>query len=88
MSTRNFERVFRREVGIAPAQYVRKMRVEAARRLIERGGKGLEQIALSCGFSNADSLRRVLKQVLNTTAGPAPKAESRAHTAAPASARE
>jgi len=74
MSTRNFERVFRREVGVAPAGYVRKMRVEAARRLIERGGKGLEQIALSCGFSNADSMRRVLKQVLRIT----PRALSRA----------
>jgi transcriptional regulator GlxA family with amidase domain len=67
MSTRNFERVFRREVGVSPAQYVRKIRVEAAQRLIERGGKGLEQIALTCGFSNADSMRRVLKKVLSTT---------------------
>jgi len=68
MSTRNFERVFRREVGMAPARYVRQVRVEAAQRLIRRGGKGLEQIALNCGFSSADSMRRVLKQALKPTA--------------------
>jgi transcriptional regulator GlxA family with amidase domain len=75
MSTRNFERVFRREVGMAPARYVRQVRVEAAQRLIERGGKGLEQIAASCGFSSAGSMRRVFRQSLNTT----PRAHSRAH---------
>ena len=33
MSARNFERVFTREVGTTPSQYVLQMRVEAARRL-------------------------------------------------------
>jgi transcriptional regulator GlxA family with amidase domain len=75
MSTRNFERVFRREVGTAPARYIRQVRVEAAQRLIESGRKGLEQVALRCGFSSADSMRRALKQTLKTT----PRALSRAH---------
>jgi transcriptional regulator GlxA family with amidase domain len=64
MSPRNFERVFRREVGVAPARYIRQMRVEAAQRLIERGGRSIEQIAANCGFSSASSMRRVLKQTL------------------------
>jgi transcriptional regulator GlxA family with amidase domain len=68
MSPRNFERVFRREVGVSPAHYVRRVRVEAAQRLLGRGdGVRLEQIALKCGFSSADAMRRVLKQSLNTT---------------------
>jgi transcriptional regulator GlxA family with amidase domain len=74
MSTRNFERVFRREVGMAPARYVRQVRAEAAQRLIERGNRGLEQIAHQCGFSSADSMRRVLKQFLK----PVPRVPLRA----------
>jgi transcriptional regulator GlxA family with amidase domain len=54
MSVRNFERVFRREVGMSPARYVRQVRVEAAQQMIERGDKGLAQIATTCGFSSAD----------------------------------
>jgi transcriptional regulator GlxA family with amidase domain len=76
MSTRNFERVFRREVGMSPARYVRQVRSEAAQRLIERGGRGLEQIAHQCGFSSADSMRRTMKQSLraapDVSGGPAP----------------
>ena len=40
MSVRNFERVFTREVGTTPSQYVLHLRVEAARRLLERTNGG------------------------------------------------
>src|SRR5215470_7349482 len=43
MSVRNFERVFTREVGTTPSQYLLQMRVEAARRELERTQKGLKQ---------------------------------------------
>src|SRR3989441_1649008 len=42
MSVRNFERVFTREVGTTPSQYVLQTRVEAARRQLERIEKGLK----------------------------------------------
>lgn len=67
MSVRNFERVFTRELGVPPARYVLEMRVEAARRMLERTGKGLEQIALACGFSSADAMRRALLRTLRIT---------------------
>jgi transcriptional regulator GlxA family with amidase domain len=44
MSVRNFERVFTREVGTTPSQYVLQMRVEAARRELERTQKGLNSL--------------------------------------------
>src|ERR1700730_10633894 len=52
MSVRNFERVFTREVGTAPSQYVLQMRVEAARRLLERTDGGLKQVASIAGFNS------------------------------------
>jgi transcriptional regulator GlxA family with amidase domain len=67
MSVRNFERVFARELGISPARYVLQMRIEAARRMLERTRKGLEQIALSCGFSSADAMRRAFVRTLRMT---------------------
>jgi transcriptional regulator GlxA family with amidase domain len=43
MSVRNFERVFTREVGTTPSHYVLRMRVEAARRQLERADRGLNR---------------------------------------------
>jgi transcriptional regulator GlxA family with amidase domain len=58
MSVRHFERVFTREVGRTPAQYVLAARVEAARQQLERTDRGLKQIAVACGFGSADAMRR------------------------------
>ena len=67
MSTRNFERVFTREVGTTPSQYVLQMRVEAARNHLERGDRGIKQVAAVVGFSNDDSLRRAFVRLLGIT---------------------
>jgi len=67
MSVRNFERLFQRELGVSPARYVLQLRVEAAQRMLERSGKGLDQIAAACGFSSADVMRRAFVRTLGTT---------------------
>jgi len=67
MSLRNFERVFTREVGTTPSQYVLQMRVEAARRLLERTDGGLKQVASAAGFGSADVMRRSFVRLLGLT---------------------
>jgi transcriptional regulator GlxA family with amidase domain len=67
MSVRNFERVFTREVGTTPSQYVLQMRVEAARRLLERTENGLKQVASHAGFGSVDVMRRAFVRLLGTT---------------------
>ena len=67
MSVRNFERVFTREVGTTPSQYVLQMRVEAARRLLERTDGGLKQVASSAGFGSVDVMRRAFVRLLGIT---------------------
>jgi transcriptional regulator GlxA family with amidase domain len=67
MSVRNFERVFTREVGTTPAQYVMQMRVEAARRQLERTGQGLKQVAAAAGFGSVDVMRRAFVRLLGIT---------------------
>jgi transcriptional regulator GlxA family with amidase domain len=67
MSVRNFERVFTREVGTTPAQYVLQARVEAARRQLERTDRGLKQVAAAAGFGSADVMRRAFVRLLGIT---------------------
>jgi transcriptional regulator GlxA family with amidase domain len=67
MSVRNFERVFTREVGTTPSQYVLQLRVESARRQLERTDKALKQIASDTGFGSADGMRRALVRLLGIT---------------------
>jgi transcriptional regulator GlxA family with amidase domain len=67
MSGRNFERVFTREVGTTPSQYVLQARVEAARRHLERSDRGLKQIAAAVGFGSADIMRRAFVRLLGVT---------------------
>ena len=67
MSVRNFERVFTREVGTTPSQYVLQLRVEAARRQLERTDTGLKQVAAAAGFGGIDVMRRAFVRLLGIT---------------------
>lgn len=67
MSVRTFERVFTREVGTTPSQYVLQVRVEAARRLLERTDRGLKQVASTVGFGGVDVMRRAFVRLLGIT---------------------
>lgn len=58
MSPRNFARVFAREVGMTPARYVERARVEAARRRLEESSAGIDDVAGACGFGTAETMRR------------------------------
>jgi transcriptional regulator GlxA family with amidase domain len=67
MSVRNFERVFTRDLGTTPSQFVLHVRVEACRRLLEHSDKGFKQIAAAAGFGSADSMRRAFVRLLGIT---------------------
>ena len=64
MSPRNFSRVFKEEVGVAPAKAVERLRVDAARAALESGGSTIQQVASACGFGNAERMRRSFVRVL------------------------
>jgi transcriptional regulator GlxA family with amidase domain len=69
MSPRNFQRVFTAEAGKPPALYVEELRMEAARRYLERTTQSLAEIADSCGFGSADIMGRVFIRRLHATPG-------------------
>jgi transcriptional regulator GlxA family with amidase domain len=58
MSGRNFSRVFRAEVGVPPAAYVERVRLETARRLLESTARSVDDVAIASGFGTPESLRR------------------------------
>lgn len=69
MSPRHFARAFRAETGITPARYVERVRLEAARRLLEETGQPVAAIAAGCGFGSAETMRRAFLRALQV--GPA-----------------
>ena len=69
MSPRNFARNFRREVGVTPAVYVERLRVERARLELEGSEDPIEAVARRCGFGTVETLRRAFHRRLGV--GPA-----------------
>ncbi|GAB3450616.1 GlxA family transcriptional regulator [Actinophytocola sediminis] len=67
VSERHLTRLFQRELGITPGQYVTRVRVEAARTLLESCDAGVDAVARRSGFGSDESMRRVFLQVLGIT---------------------
>ncbi|MEI9999280.1 MAG: GlxA family transcriptional regulator [Verrucomicrobiota bacterium] len=67
MSPRHFHRAFVAGAGQPPGRYVEALRIEAARRLLERTTLGIEQVAAQCGFLSADVLARAFVRLLHVT---------------------
>lgn len=64
MSPRNFFRVFVREVGMTPGRFVERVRVEAARRLLEETSRGVSDVAAACGFGGPETMRLAFRRTL------------------------
>jgi transcriptional regulator GlxA family with amidase domain len=65
MSPRHFGRVFTRDVGVSPARFVERVRVEAARRRLEESTDSIIRIADTCGFGTAESMRRAFLNAIS-----------------------
>jgi transcriptional regulator GlxA family with amidase domain len=64
LSPRHFARAFQAEMGVTPARMVERLRVEAARRVLEDGSTSLGIVAATCGFQTEETMRRsFLRQV-------------------------
>ena len=58
MSPRHFSRAFQAETGMTPAKAIEQLRAETARGSIAGTGRSVQDIARTCGFGNAERMRR------------------------------
>jgi transcriptional regulator GlxA family with amidase domain len=66
-SVRHLTRVFQRELGSTPGQYVESVRVEAAKARLQRSDEPLATIARASGFRSDETMRRAFWRELSTT---------------------
>ena len=67
MSPRTLSRLFARELGMTPAGFIERARVEVARRLLEESDMRIDAIARKSGLGSEERLRRTFQRVLGMT---------------------
>lgn len=67
MSPRHFSRLFCQEVGITPAKFVNRVRLEAAKNMMLQTDQPVEGVAVNCGFNSGEQMRRSFQRLLKTT---------------------
>ena len=67
MSERRLAERFRKELGISPAEYVRRTRLDAAAKKLATSDASIGEIALACGFYDQAHLTRQFRRRFKTT---------------------
>ncbi|MBO9564039.1 MAG: helix-turn-helix domain-containing protein [Niastella sp.] len=63
VSRRNFDRRFIKATGNTPVEYLQRVKVEAAKKELERGRKTIFEIMINVGYSDDKAFREVFKKV-------------------------
>jgi len=66
---RTIKRRFRRATGLPPINYVQHLRVEEAKRRLERTRTPIDQISYAVGYEDASSFRRLFHRITQVTPG-------------------
>ena len=69
MSARTFARRFRAATGEAPGAYVQRLRVEDAKRRLERTDHPIEDISWAVGYEDPAAFRRLFKRLVGMPPG-------------------
>ncbi len=67
LSPRSLQRAFAEELGVSPAAFVARARLDAARRKLSAVRAPLERVAAQCGFPSAEIMRRTFQRELNVS---------------------
>lgn len=59
MSKRNFIRRFKAATGVTPYAYIQKMRVEAAKEMLETVSGSIQEVVFKTGYEDLDAFRQV-----------------------------
>jgi len=69
LSPRAFERRFSRATGRSPINYVQHVRIEQAKRRLERSDISIDEIAWAVGYEDPAAFRRLFKRMARVTPG-------------------
>lgn len=64
---RQLERRFQRDVGLSPAEYRQRLRLERARWLLQNTDLEVTEISLECGFQDSSNFARVVRTALGAS---------------------
>jgi transcriptional regulator GlxA family with amidase domain len=67
MSLRNFIRRFRQATTNTPLEYLQRVRIEAAKKILETKKEGIVQIASRCGYEDVDYFGKIFKRYVAMT---------------------
>lgn len=67
IGTRQLERRFQRDIGLSPAQYRQKLRLERARWLLHNTDLDIMEVGLECGFQDATNFARAVRRALGAS---------------------
>lgn len=65
----NFSRRFKKATQLAPADYVQRIKVEAAKRQFESTGKQIVEVMYEVGYGDAKAFRNTFKKIVGMTPG-------------------
>ncbi|WP_118975831.1 GlxA family transcriptional regulator [Taibaiella koreensis] len=63
ISRRNFDRRFTKATGNTPVEYLQRVKVEAAKKELEKGRKTILEIMLDVGYNDNKAFREVFKRI-------------------------
>ncbi|MDT4289146.1 helix-turn-helix domain-containing protein [Methylomonas sp. MO1] len=66
---RSFKRRFSQATGYSPIEYVQRLRIEDAKRRLERSDATVEQISWLVGYEDSASFRRLFKRIAGVAPG-------------------
>lgn len=85
---RQLERRFRRDIGLGPAEYRQKLRVERGRWLLENTDLDVLEIGLECGFQNSSQFSRVIRSSLGVSPSEIRSQQQHSRAATPSAVSE
>jgi transcriptional regulator GlxA family with amidase domain len=67
MSVRNFIRRFQQATTNTPLEYLQRVRIEAAKKILETRKEGIAQIASRCGYEDVDYFGKIFRRYVAMT---------------------
>lgn len=63
LSQRTLIRRFKNATGITPIEYIQRVRIEAAKRMLEKNAHNINEVIFKCGYQDGATFRKVFRRL-------------------------